>query len=132
MQVLVQPGGAPREGVTIPACYEPENISPDLASGLVRLTSEMQLRNIPLDRLWAHHDGVLEPLMHSQRDFGGISSRHLRIGIVREAIQRVTDLGPPVNTAADGDGVFRVSTIKFWGLVGLEVGLTTAYAALRR
>lgn len=132
MQVLVQPGEAPREGVTIPAHYEPENISPDLASGLVRLAVEMQLRKIPLEKLWAHADGILEPLMHSQLDFSGISSRRLRIGIVREAIERVTNLAPPANMEENSDGVIRVSKLKFWGLVGLEVGLSTMYAALRR
>lgn len=132
MQVLVQPGAARREGITIPAHYEPESISPDLASGLVRLAIEMQLRNIPLEKLWAHHDGVLEPLMHSQHAFSGINSRHLRIQIVNHAITQVTNLGPPTNMAEDGNGAICVSNLKFWGFVGLEIGLSTMYAVLRR
>lgn len=132
MQVLAEPGAARREGVTIPPQYDPGNISPNLASALIRLAIEMQLRNIPLERLWAHHDGILEPLMHSQHDFSRITSRNLRVQIVNHAIGRVTALAPPANMAGDGNGVIRVSKLKFWGLVGLEVGLTTMYAAFRR
>jgi hypothetical protein len=129
MQVLAQPGAVRLEGVTIPAHYEPDNISPKLASSLIRLAIEMQLRNIPLKKLWAHHDGVLEPLMHSQHNFSGINSRHLRIQIVNRAIAQITTLGPPANMAENGGSVFCVSKLKFWGLIGLSVGLSIIYAA---
>ncbi|KAH8764348.1 hypothetical protein F5883DRAFT_523270 [Diaporthe sp. PMI_573] len=129
MQVLAQPGAVRLEGVTIPAHYEPDNISPNLASSLIRLAIEMQLRNIPLKKLWAHHDGVLEPLMHPQHNFSGINSRHLGIQIVNHAIAQITTLGPPANMVENGGSVFCVSKLKFWGLIGLSVGLSIIYAA---
>lgn len=117
LQILVEPGQARRPGVTIPAQYCPCTISAALASALVQLALELRARDIPLGRLWAHQNGILEPLMHSQHLFSGMNSKTPRVQIVKYAIRQVTaDYAPEHAAVMDGD-VISMPAVKFWGLV---------------
>lgn len=112
--ILVEPGQAQQEGITIPARYLPQDISPNLATALMRLALELRLKNIPLTRLWAPQDGILQQLMQTQHHFSAINTSTLRVQIVNEAIFRVT------GTAA-GDNAVRIRTLEFWGVIGINI-----------
>lgn len=125
MGILVEPGQAPRPGITIPDYYQPNHVSHQLASSLVSLAERMDAAGRPLDTLWTR-DGVLEPPMRSQRDFSRVHRNHIRPEVVQHAIDK---LDCEARVRDSGDVVMPAK--KFWALIVLQMILSAIYALFR-
>lgn len=125
MGILVEPGQAPRPGITIPDRYQPDHVSHQLASSLVTLAEKMDAAGRPLDTLWIS-GGVLETPMRTQRTFSLVHRDHIRPEVVQYAIEKLN-----CEARARNSGNVVMPANKFWALVVLKMILSAIYALFR-